>query len=71
MTVDLKDLITQKEAAEIRGVSVQAINDLVRRGRLKTVTIAGRKCLSRSEVEKFEPKQAGRPKKKSAERKRS
>jgi excisionase family DNA binding protein len=66
MKVDLEDLITQKEAAEIRGVSVQAINDLVRRGRLKTVTIAGRKCLSRSEVKKFKPRAAGRPKKKAA-----
>jgi len=69
MTVDLNDLITQKEAARIRGVSVQSINDLVRRGRLKTVTIGGRKFLSRSEVKKFKPAQAGRPKGKTRPRK--
>jgi excisionase family DNA binding protein len=62
MKVDLDDLITQKEAARIRGVSVQAINDLVRRGRIETVTIGGRKFLSRSEVEGFKPALAGRPK---------
>jgi excisionase family DNA binding protein len=64
MKIDLDDLITQKEAAKIRKVSVQSINDLVKRGRLRTVTIGGRKFLSRSEVERFEPAQAGRPKSK-------
>ena len=64
MKVDLDDLITQTEAAEIRGVSVQSISDLVRRGRLTTVTIGKRKFLLRSEVKEFKPGPAGRPKKK-------
>ena len=70
MKVDLDDLITQKEAARIRRVSVQSINDLVRRGRLKTFTIGGRKFLSRSEVKKFKALPAGRPKKKPAKKTR-
>ena len=68
MKVDLDDLITQTEAAEIRGVSVQSISYLVRRGKLKTVTIGKRKFLFRSEVKKFKPSPAGRPKKKPAKK---
>ncbi len=62
MKVELHDLITQTEAAEIRGVSVQSISYLVKRGKLKTVSIGKRKFLLRSEVEKFKPGLAGRPK---------
>ncbi|PYP84007.1 MAG: hypothetical protein DMF61_21450 [Blastocatellia bacterium AA13] len=64
LKVDLENLITQVEAAEIRGVSVQAISELVKRGKLKTVSLGKRKFLLRSEVEAFEPGAAGRPKKK-------
>lgn len=69
MKVDPNDLITQTEAAEIRGVAVQSISDLIRRGRLKTVTIGKRKFLLRSEVEKFKPGTGGRPRKKLAAKK--
>lgn len=68
MKVDLDDLITQTEAAEIRGVSVQSISYLVSRGKLKTVTIGKRKFLLRSEVKKFKPGPAGRPKGKSTKK---
>jgi len=63
MTTKLTDLITQKEAAEIRGVARQSISDLVKRGKLTTVTIGKRKFLLRSEVEKFKPSAGGRPRK--------
>jgi excisionase family DNA binding protein len=53
----MEDLISQVEAAELRGVSKAAIADLIRRGRLQTVTVAGRPLLRRSDVEKFEPRQ--------------
>jgi excisionase family DNA binding protein len=62
MKVDLNDLITQKEAAEIRGVTPQSINDLVKRGKLKTVSLGKRKFLSRKEVKAFKPSVGGRPK---------
>jgi predicted site-specific integrase-resolvase len=58
---ELLDLITLSEAAELRGVSQQAISDLMRRGRLHPVEIAGRKFLKRSEVASFQPEKSGRP----------
>lgn len=49
-----KDWISQANAAKLRNVSRQAISDLVKRGRLSTVTVAGRTLVLRSEVEAFE-----------------
>jgi predicted XRE-type DNA-binding protein len=40
--IDLEDLISQAEAAEIRGVSRASINELVKRERLRSVEIGGR-----------------------------
>jgi hypothetical protein len=57
----LDDLITQAEAARLRGVTPVAIADLIKRGRLTPVEIAGRRHLSRSEVLDFREKPAGRP----------
>ena len=56
------DWISQAEAARIRGVSQPAIVNLIRRGRLTTVNMAGRTVVLRSEVENFiaQPK-GGRP----------
>jgi hypothetical protein len=55
------DLITQAEAARLRGVTQVAIADLIKRGRLSPVEIAGRKHLRRSELLRFKQKPAGRP----------
>ncbi len=60
-TDDLKDLITQAEAARIRDVSREAIADLIARGRLQTVEIAGQRFVKRSEIENFTERKAGRP----------
>src|ERR1700678_410913 len=71
------DWISQAEAARIRGVSQQAIVNLIRRGRLTTVNMAGRTVVLRSEVENFIAQlKGGRPSKqvvskKSANDKRS
>jgi len=59
-----EDLITQAEAARLRGVSQVAIADLIRRGRLKPIEIAGRNHLRRSEILSFAEKPAGRPSRK-------
>jgi hypothetical protein len=57
-----EELISQAEAARIRGVSQQAIANLIRRGRLNTASIAGRTLVLRSEVESFTEKpKLGRP----------
>src|ERR1700737_4609901 len=58
---DLSTLISQKEAAEIRGVSIAAIGDLIKRGRLAPVEIAGRKYLRRKDIVKFKALRRGRP----------
>ncbi len=68
-TGDLKDLITQAEAARLRGVSREAIYDLVARGRLNVVEIGGKKFVSRSEVMNFEERPVGRPPKHSGKSK--
>lgn len=51
--VDMSDLISLTEAARLRGVSVQAIQDLISRGRLEAVEVAGRRLLRRSDVVSF------------------
>ncbi len=60
---DIKDMISMSEAAQIRAVSHSAIQDLIRRGRLSSFEVGGRRLLSRKEVESFQPKSVGRPKK--------
>ena len=64
------DWISQAEAARIRGVSQQAIVNLIRRGRLTTVNMAGLSVVLRSEVENFvaQPK-GGRPPKQAVSKK--
>jgi plasmid maintenance system antidote protein VapI len=50
---DSKKYFSQAEAARRRGVSDQAIANLIRRGRLTTVEVAGRIVVLRSEIEGF------------------
>jgi len=51
-----EELITQADAAALRATTPQAINELVRRGRLRSVEMYGRQLVYRSEVLAFEPK---------------
>lgn len=55
------DLISIADAARLRGVTHGAIRDLIDRGRLSAIEIAGRRLVSRAEVETFEPSKGGRP----------
>lgn len=64
---DTEDLITQAEAAELRGSTIPAINELVRRGRLRSVARFGKTLVFRSEVLAYEPSKGGRPPKSPAE----
>ena len=64
MRIDSEDMITQAEAARIRGVTHEAIRSLVKRGRLKIFMIGGKIFLSKREVERFKPSVGGRPRKK-------
>ena len=60
-----EELITQSEAAELRGVTLAAINDLVKRGRIRSEERYGKVLVYRSDVESFAPVRAGWPKGKS------
>jgi len=57
----MDDLITPAEAARLRGVTRSAITDLMKRGRLQTVEVGGRRFLYRKNVESFTPEITGRP----------
>ena len=65
MKIDLSELVSQREAAEIRGVTVQAIHFLLKRGRFTPVEVGGKTFLLWKEVEAFEPDPGGRPRKNS------
>jgi hypothetical protein len=56
---DMGDLITQTEAARLRGVSLASINELMRRGRLRSKEVFGKKLVYRSEVLAFEKEKPG------------
>lgn len=58
------DLITQAQAAALRGVSRAAIADLVKRGKLKKIVIGGVPFVSRRAVLAYKPEAGGRPSKK-------
>lgn len=54
-----EDLITQAEAARLRGVTRSAIAYLIAQGRLQTYERFGVTFVSRSEVENYEPQKPG------------
>jgi hypothetical protein len=54
-----EDLITQAEAARLRGVTRSAIAYLITQGRLKTYERFGVTFVSRREVEDYEPLKPG------------
>jgi hypothetical protein len=54
----------------MRGISRQAIYNLVAKGRFTTFTIAGKTLLRRSEVEKFQANPGGRPPKRKRTKKK-
>lgn len=69
MKIDLSELVSQREAAEMRGVTVQAIHFLVKRGRFTIIEVSGKTFMLRKEVEDYKPDAGGRPRKDSASRK--
>lgn len=58
---EMGDLISQAEAARLRGVTRAAIQDLVRRGRIRSVEVGGRSLVYRSEIINYEQGKPGRP----------
>lgn len=63
--------VSQAAAAQLRGISRQAIADLVARGRLRTLEIGGKILVKRADIEGFIPKPPGpAPKAKKSKRSR-
>jgi excisionase family DNA binding protein len=60
---NMPDLISQAEAARLRGVTRAAIQDLVRRKRIRSVNVGGRSLVYRSEIVNYEQGEPGRPRK--------
>jgi hypothetical protein len=58
-----KGWVSQSEAARLRGVSPQAIGRLIKKGRFRTLQIAGKILLNRREVLNYKAKPTGRPRK--------
>jgi len=70
--LDPAQWVSQSDAAEIRGVTRQAIARLVKKRRFTILSIGGKILLKRSEVEKFKPKPPGPlPKKKQSQREKA
>jgi predicted site-specific integrase-resolvase len=59
--IDPQSWISQSEAAEIRGVSRQAIHELVQKGRFRTLEMGSKKFVLREDVVSYEPRKGGRP----------
>jgi len=60
---EVSDWVTQKDAAEARGVEVNVIGNWLLRGRLKhSKVMFGKTLVSLSEVMSHEPLKGGRPK---------
>ena len=51
--------ISQSEAARLRGVSRQAIAELVQKNRFRVLKIGGKTLLNRLDVERYHPQQPG------------
>ena len=58
---DPDEWVSQVEAADLRGVSRQAIHQLVQKGRFRTYEVAGRTLVFREDVVSYEPNKGGRP----------
>lgn len=63
MRIETTELITLQTAANLRGVSRQAMQDLVSRGKMQGIKIDTCIFVRRSDVEGYEPESAGRPRK--------
>lgn len=62
MSTNFDEWMSQADAARLRGVSRQAIGRLIKRGRVRTMTVGGYVLVSRNDVVNFRPERAGRPK---------
>ncbi len=57
--IKAENLITIKEAADLRKVSRSAVLQLIQRGRLRTETVIGKTLIYKSDIENFEGQKPG------------
>jgi hypothetical protein len=69
--IDPDELLTVAQAAERRVTTRQAINYLIRQGKLASVEIAGRRFVHLQDLESFVPDPGGRPRKQAGDKKAS
>lgn len=69
--VEREQWITQTKAAELRGMTVKAINALALRGRIRTKEVYGKTLVHRDDVLSYEPKTRNRFSKRAATKKLS
>lgn len=62
-TINIEEWISQAEAGRIRNVSRQAINNLVKAGRIRSIVIGGIALVNKEDINNFIPKKKGRLKK--------
>ena len=55
------ELLAQKDAADLLGVAPRSVERMLDRGELRGVTVAGRRRVTRREVEDFAERRAGAP----------
>lgn len=58
--VEREQWITQTQAAELRGMTLKAINALVLRGRIRSRNVYGKTLVHRGDVMSYEPKTKNR-----------
>ena len=61
---EVTDWVTQKDAADARGVELNVVSNWVSRGRVRHKDAYGKRLVSLSEVLGYEPSKGGRPSKK-------
>ena len=67
---NMEGLITQTEAARLKNTTLSVVNQWVRRGRVRSVDLFGRKLVYRDDVLAYDPQdnKGGRPPKAKAEK---
>jgi hypothetical protein len=58
--VEREQWVTQTQAAELRGLSLKAVNALVLRGRVRSKEVYGKKLVHRDDIMSYEPKTRNR-----------
>ena len=62
--VNVSQYLTVTQAAELRGISRQAVLESIKRGTLKATKLGNQWLIHRKDIERFVPHPGGKPKRK-------